>query len=394
MAVDFLKDEIVDLNAKYNRGPYLDSKTDSLYYLNSDKRKFCRRMLADPREEIEVVGISEDIVRLENGNCLFTKPTFTQDRRRIFCDVRNGTHFFQGTLDLMTGEFDKWSETKFFCNHGQLNPVRDDIAMCAWESAKYKTVYELTDEERKTAKVNGIVSDVKRPEDAPYPRLQLFRKGQEPQMVTSIVNYASHELWARDGKGFIFCGGGKVFYHDLASGRQHVVCSHGGAHAAITADNRYITYDAAFAGSKRGKPFQVGYCDSEKDQTVLIRPYTGKYCDAKEMSHMHPDTHPQFSLDDRWVVWTWLEYHKMRLAVTEVAPLKQRLEPLPKWTPLEPVEWHEAVKNIQNWMKAQPKGVKLTREKIAEGMAIAERAPHWSKGATEFYEYVYANAEP
>jgi len=395
MVIDFQKDEIIDLKAKYARGPFLDSKTDSLYYYNHERGKLCRRDLAaDPLKDIDVVAVPDEIRPRNSSDYFFSHITLTQDHRKMFCDCKVGSRFFQGMLDFDTGRFDKWSETKFVCNHGQLNPVRDDIAMCAWESAWAKTVFELTDEERKTAKISGILSDVKRPADVPYPRLQLFRKGQEPQMVTSIVNRASHELWTRDGKGFIFCGAGKVIYHDLASGRQHVVCSHGGGHAAITADNRFITFDSAFSGSKRGKPFQVGLCDAEKDQVVWIRPYTGKYSEANEMSRLHPDTHPHFSTDDRWIVWTWLDYHRMRLAVTEVAPLVKQLEPLPKRIPPEPVEWHQAVKDVEKWMKAQPKGVKLTREKMAEGLAIAKRAPSWSRVVTACFDFIYANAEP
>lgn len=396
MLIDFLKDEIVDLGIKYDRGPLLDSKTDSLYYFNRMRLMFCRRdLLVDPLKEIDVVAVPKEFGELGKGDSLFTHITLTTDRSKIWCDCHVGSRYFQGLLDIPTGAFEKWAETKFLCNHGQINPVRDDLALCAWECAKFKSVAELTDEERKTVKVDasGVTTNVKRPADWTYPRLQLFVRGKgSPTTIPSTFgNYATHEWWARDGKGFIFCSGGEVIYHDLASGKQRSLCSHGGTHATLTSDNRYVTFDAGFRGSARGKPFAVGLCAAEKDQVVWIRPYTGRYCDDGDQSKIHPDTHPHFSADDRWVVWTWLDPHRMRVAVTEVAPIARRLERMPKRVPAPPRDWKTVDGETAAFLKAHPAGTPLTKEERDAGLALAYEGPRWSKRTVALFERLSAD---
>ena len=396
MLIDFLKDAVIDLHCQYDRGPFLDSKTDSLYYFNRPRRMLCRRdLLTDPLKEVDVTPLPAEFGPLTGKDYFFTHITLSQDRRRMWCDCNVSNRCFQGMLDLTNGRFEKWSETPFLCNHGQLNPVRDDIALCAWEYAKFKCPFELTEDEKKTAKIDksGLYTDVKRPTGWVYPRLQLFEKaGSAPTTIPSaICNYATHEWWARDGRGFIFCGGGNVIYHDLASGKQRIVCSHGGTHATMTADNRYIVFDRSFRGSPRGKPFGVGLCDAEKDRVIWIRPYTGRYCEDNLQSKLHPDTHPHFSADDRWVVWTWLKFHRMRVAVTEVAPLLGKLSLQPETETKKPRDWSVVIQEIEAFLQHHQNERPLSEDEKATALSLACESPTWCLQTIALFEKLYAS---
>ena len=139
--VDFLKDEAIRLDDMVASTPFIDVKTDQMWYVARKPDRICRRdLLVDPKKEIEVCRIQTESI-LEPGETISywcTHITLTQDRSKAFLDVGinkpdKTKRYVEGTVELATGKWDEWCRAPFYCNHGQLNPKNDNLAMCAWE---------------------------------------------------------------------------------------------------------------------------------------------------------------------------------------------------------------------------------------------------------------------
>ena len=65
---------------------------------------------------------------------LSTHPTLTTDRKKMFIAAHLDDRYEQGCINFETGAWESWGTTPFFANHDQINPVRDDIALLAWEN--------------------------------------------------------------------------------------------------------------------------------------------------------------------------------------------------------------------------------------------------------------------
>jgi len=307
--IDFQKDEMMPLEVSTGI-PFLDVKTDQVYYVN--KNGFFRRdLLVDPKKEIKLCPIPEALTSMGTKIHYYcTHLTLTADRKKAFLDSRVDDKFVQGMVDLETGKYEKWSETEFFVNHGQLHPTNDKLALCAWE-VLWKDAKGV---EHPIEKVNGV-----------YPRLWLFEPGGKHRMIPSEEsNYATHEHWSEDGKGFYFCSNG-VYYHDLATGKQTRIAAVKAAHAAMSADNKYITHDAAVGTWYRGCAWQIGFFNRETGKGIFIYPSLPAFNLQDNPSKLHPDPHPQFVCKDRYIVCTINGGNgAMDLSVTPVAPLIEK----------------------------------------------------------------------
>ena len=237
--VDLAKEEIIDLKAG-GTIPWIDVKTDQMWYVDAagvHRRDF----LVDPLKDNLLCPWPAALAATKPGTktARGTHPTLSPDRRYVFLDVRVDNQYRQGVIDTATGAWTEWTQTDFYCNHGQFSPVDPTLALCAWERARFKAPGELYPDERARATFDatGWVSDVLRAPDDVYPRLWLFRVGRNWEVTSKITNYATHEYFAEDGKGFYWCSSG-VVYHDLATGRQWRFGPIGMAHATMTADHR------------------------------------------------------------------------------------------------------------------------------------------------------------
>ena len=106
-------------------------------------------------------------------------------------------------MELATGKWDEWCRAPFYCNHGQLNPKNDNLAMCAWECCW------RSEEAMRWKEISKV-----------YPRIWLFRKGQRPELIVpELKNGATHEIWDEDGTGFYWCCGG-VYHCDLETRKR------------------------------------------------------------------------------------------------------------------------------------------------------------------------------
>ena len=138
-------------------------------------------------------------------------------------------------------------------------------------------------------------------------------------------NCASHEVWDDDGKGFSWCGrpGDYVYHHDLATGRQERWCGIAGArHNNVSPDNRYVVCDDAPEAWWRGCKWRVAFWNRETERGVWIYSTRPALMPREKQSRLHPDPHPHFVMNGRYVVCTAnnADGH-MDLFVTPVAQL-------------------------------------------------------------------------
>lgn len=339
--IDLLKEEIVDLGVG-GCIPWIDVATDQMWY--TDKAGVHRRdLLVDPRKDHLLCAWPDELV-CKNPKAsprYGTHITLSPDRRLVFMDACIDFQDVEGVIDTATGKWTEWARSNFCCNHGQFNPVDPSLAMCAWESARFKTRDEMYPDEIARAKfsASGYVSDLVRSPDDVYPRLWLFRQGKKWEVTSKITNYASHEYFTEDGKGFYWCSSG-VCYHDLATGRQWRINPLASAHATMTADNTCIVSDCSWGGWWRGCGWTVLFWNRETHRGLFIHSKIPVIAPKSNESRLHPDPHPQFVCRDRYIICTMNdEARRMNLSVTPVAPLLARTTdpataPKPKTFPL------------------------------------------------------------
>jgi len=318
--VDFAKDELIDLPQVSGQIPFIDVKDDYMVYYRD--QAFYRCDFRNPTLETKLCGYPAEL--LKDGAQVaypFTHLTLTKDRRKAFLDscltYPNGvTNYVQGLVELASGKYESWGKTDFFANHGQLNPARDELAMCAWEmcwEAKGAAYQKQT---------------------GWYPRMWLVRSDGTREMVPSRqINFASHEIWDDDGEGFSWCGNGGSkggVYHqslaDLAAGKQECYCPDVLArHNMLSRDKKYVVYDAAPGTWWRGCPWAVRFYNRETKRTVEVFSTRPALMSVQRQSKRHPDPHPNFSADGEWVISTASNARgNMEVYLTPVAPLIAR----------------------------------------------------------------------
>lgn len=304
--------------------PFVDVQTDQVWYFNRGTGNggikaandgdfwVCRvDLLVDPTHEIRLCRVPEELLRgVKYIEYLSTHPTLTRDRKKMFIACHLDDRYEQGLINLETGAWESWGATPFYANHDQLNPSRDDLAMVAWE--KCGRTQDAIDYKAKTGW---------------YPRMwHVHPDGRREMQPSRTTNYATHECWTQDGKGFYWCSKG-VWHQDLATGAQTNLVPVPASHANVAADMRQVTFDCPLvAKSFRGCPWNVWYWDVSTKCGVRIHSRNEAMPDADHRSCYHPDPHPQFVCKDRYIVSTVnsADGH-MDVAVTPVAPLARRM---------------------------------------------------------------------
>lgn len=319
MLADLRDDKVHDLGVS-KMTPFIETRDDYMVY-GDPERGFFRRDFAAPGKEIKLCDIPEELRALGEIRRLASHLTLTQDRKRAFLDTEIRTpegrnRFIQGMLDLETGAWDEWGETEWICNHGQLNPVDDSVALCAWESA-WEELGQAYQEE------TGW-----------YPRMWLVRKGSKELIPARDINFASHEIWDDDGQGLTWCGHGYmtddhcVWHHDLATGRQEAWARVPGArHNSCSPDNKYVVLDQAPETWWRGCKWRVAFYNRETGKTTWVYSTREPLMPQENQSVLHPDPHPHFVMNGRYIVSTAnnADGH-MDLLVTPVAQLVRMTE--------------------------------------------------------------------
>lgn len=314
MLADLQKDKVFDLGLS-TMTPFVETKLDYMVY-GDRARGFFRRDFRNPEQEVKLCDIPQELTSLGEVRRLATHLTLTGDRKKAFLDTEiltpeGKSRWLQGMLDLETGAWDLWGETPWNCNHGQVNPADDSLAMCAWEGC--------WDE----------AGQAYQAETGWYPRMWLIRKGSRELIPAKAINFASHEIWDDDGRGLSWCGHGYmedahcVYHHDLASGEQEVWAAVPGArHNSCSPDNKYVVTDQAPESWWRGCKWRVAFYNRETGKYVWLYSTREALMPQNNQSTLHPDPHPHFVMNGRYVVSTASNADgHMDLFVTPVAQL-------------------------------------------------------------------------
>ena len=302
--LDFLTDTLTPLEVSGSI-PFLDPVTADLYWFQADGL-YRMALRAETRKSEKLCEVPAALREAGSKiHRLVTHTSLTSDRKKVFLDARVDDRFIQGMLTIATGEFEKWGEADFHINHGQVNPANERMALCAYE-IRWVDKHGV---EHRIERINGV-----------YPRLQLLEPGKR-RMIPPLSSYATHECWAPDGKGFYYCGHG-VVYHDLATDKAELLAPVKAAHATMTANRRYFTYDYSVGPWYRGCAWQVGFYDRETGKEVFIYESLPAFNSKEEPSKLHPDPHPQFVCKEKYIICTINHGDgRMDLSITPVAPL-------------------------------------------------------------------------
>ncbi|MCQ2390256.1 MAG: hypothetical protein MJ240_02430 [Kiritimatiellae bacterium] len=306
--IDFKTDSIVELKDASFSSSWVDVERDQVWYL--DRYGLHRRdLLEDPQIDHVVCVVPPELAYVAGQSYSYgTHITFSPDRTRVFLDARTGDIFRQGMINVVTGEWEEWGQERFCCNHGQLNPIDGNLGMCAWEYGSYLVTDELPPERLAGLELQSppYTTWEKRPSDYLYPRIWLFRPDCMPWMVRGkITNYATHEIFSPDGKGILWCSSG-VCHLDLVTGRESRISPVGAAHATMTADGKCLVFDASVNGWWRGCDWTVRFWNREAHRSCYIHNFMKRMAEQSNESKLHPDPHPQFVCNDRYVVCTAL----------------------------------------------------------------------------------------
>jgi len=313
--VDFDTDEVKFIEGVVRRTDaemaYLDVQNDELWYVSSGAF-YKRQLLIDPQVPVFVCAYPEELTSRGPISRLCTHLTLNAAKTKAFLDVRYvDDTMVQGVMDFITGHFTPWSECRDVCiNHASIHPYDSRLGLCAQEVG-------LTTREGKTFPIRDVADGV-------YPRLQLVRPGVR-EVVEPVTGGggATHEIWAEDGKGFLYVSCG-VNYHELATDRQQRLTSLYAAHATMTTDNKYLVFDRQTCDDDayRGCSFNVFFWNRETGKYVFVYQEGPALNDREHPSILHPDAHPNFGGNDRYVICSLNdEEGRINLFVAPVAPL-------------------------------------------------------------------------
>lgn len=312
--------------------PYLDIKTDKIYYCIRNEEAtaakfYMRDLLNAPDVEVPLAdfpqhlvpqGVSKPIKRV------VSHLTLTQDRRKVFIDARIVDTFYQGLLDLYTGEWTEWGHnSEVNLTHGQINPQNDDEALLAidvWDDTKGVRHSMVNDPD---GEFNGAGT---------YPRIQIMKSDGTRRTVrpSDPWNGATHELWHQDGDHVYWCGstrwtdntytvpvtsGGTHYggYHirNVRTGAYECIPVPRATHVNLSEDYKYATFDddrpygAYDTGYYRGGPWRVWFQNRETGKIVAIYSEMPLYAQSTaQPSRIHPDPHPHFVAGDKYIVCT------------------------------------------------------------------------------------------
>ena len=304
--------------------PYLDNKTDVLYYYEMNPKvgdvrdggRFWKRdLLNAPKSPVPLTMIPKAIA--PTGcylNRALSHITLTQDKQWVFMDsMVNGDTCIEGMLNLYTGEWQEWHRDQVkHLTHGQINPKNDREALLA------RDVWN-EDDPRTNLTVNGI-----------YERVNIMTPDGNIRVIdprTSLMdnggNYATHEMWHTDGDHVYWCNGG-VHIRNIRTGTHEYPYKERATHCHLTDDLKYITFDNDHPDYYRGGRWKVSFFNRETNKKVDIITERPAITTKDKPSRIHPDPHPHFVCNDKYIICTAAdEDGYLRWCITPVDQLIQ-----------------------------------------------------------------------
>lgn len=304
--------------------PYLDPETDQLYYTvknstSTDVALMRRDLLRNPEYEHELAHYPREIIPYGATSPIqrvINHITISRDKQMVFIDPRIKNCFYWGTLNFYTGAWEEWGHsTEINYTHGQFNPTHDDEALCSTDAWDGNGQHYSTPHENDGA-YNGAGTIM---------RMQFCKKGYRRTISPSPTNNgATHDGWMYDGDHVYWMSAG-IHKRSVRTDEYTLIyaCPTGGAkeqttHAHPTVDGKYWTFDDAAPGEKgvpgedgekdwhwyRGARWRVKFLNPTTGKKVMIYSTRPAITTSDSPSNLHPDPHPHFVCNDKYVVCT------------------------------------------------------------------------------------------
>lgn len=282
----------------FDASPGVDPASGTVYWCTRDA---VWRRSPDPAATAEHVNdFPEDLSLGRLTHRLATHLTFNATGTELCIDAQIGNDFFVGAMPIDGGKFELWQQFKRCYNHGQFSPTDPDLMLIAQDY----WLHPLTGERF------GYDN-----------RMWLIRRGEQATPIFPESPHVGHEWWAADGQSVWYVeyarGTARV---DVAGGEATMVWPGGRWHSHSDKTDRYLVGDNHLRDEHRQPTgAKVSFYNIETGREVdlvsvmpIPDPYYGWY-------HVHP--HPQFSLDDRYIVYTTTVRGTVDVAMTPVADL-------------------------------------------------------------------------
>ena len=304
--------------------PWIDPETDVFYYctLSPDRTSatfYKRELLVDPAKVIKLASIPASIVPTGVNKPLtrvVSHITLTSDKQKVFIDSWIADQFIWGLLDLYTGAWEEWGHSPaVHITHGQLNPKHDNEALCAVDAWDDRS---------------GAHHPIEYDPDGTYPRLQFVKKGSRQTIQPDPDNNnASHEGWCSDGDHIYWCSSGLHVRNIRDNSYKCLLRTTPGidqvTHCHPTKDMKYWTYDDNSPGYYRGCSWKVNFFNATNGKVIPIYSSRPQMNDANHESTLHPDPHPHFVCNDKYIVCTVVgDDLNMHWSITPVAQLIEK----------------------------------------------------------------------
>ncbi len=284
--------------------PWLDPETDVYYYctLSPDRTSatfYKRELLSDPTKVIKLATIPSSIVPLGVNkpiSRIVSHVSLTSDKQKVFIDAWIADQFCWGLLDLYSGAWEEWGRsTSVHITHGQMNPKHDDEALCAvdgWDDR------------------SGTHHPIEYDPDGTYPRLQYVKKGSRQTIQPDPDNNnASHEGWLPDGDHVYWCSSG-IHVRSIRNKDEYQLVLRttpgidAATHSHPSKDLKYWVFDDNTPGYYRGCSWKVHFLNATTGNRTLIYSSRPQLNDGNHESTLHPDPHPHFVCNDKYIVCT------------------------------------------------------------------------------------------
>lgn len=318
--VDFKTDQVREYTQidGFIASPYLDVETADVYWTSRAQGLFCYSLLSDKKRKI--CGVPKCFPKPKYCfHQLVCHLTLNASKTKFFLDSFIDNQAICGDVNIADGNYNEWGRADFMYNHAQFSPTDDNMVFICKEYWRDSATNEL--------------QMIPTNKDGVYERLWLWKKGEKELQLIAPINGggATHEWWGADGKSLYYCAfpeglgpiskpGYGIARYDLETSQSTMITTHYASHGHCTADGKYFVFDHNI-GDYRGCPHMVFFYNSVTNKRACIVTDNPGYNTAENPSKWHPDPHPNFVCNDKYIVSTLNIDCLMNLLVTPVKPL-------------------------------------------------------------------------